>query len=463
MGDLKQALEEALAPDRVYSDMAGRTAYEFDASLARGRPDLVVTPVTAAEVARVVELAEKFGAPLVARGAGTGLSGGAIASRGGIVVAFTRMDRILQLEPRDRLAIVEPGVVNDRLTVAAEEHGLYYAPDPSSQRICTLGGNVAENAGGAHCLAHGTTTNYVLGVEVAVAGGRLVWLGGPAGDVAGYDLRGAMVGSEGTLGMVTKIALRLRRAPEAVRTLLAAFAGVGEAGEAVTRIIGAGILPGALELMDGMTVRAVERALRPGFPEDARAILLVELEGVEEGLGEEMARIEEICGESATETRLAQNEAERAALWRGRKGARTVLGNLRPNYYVHDAVVPRSRVPEALAAIEIVAAKYELPVATYLHAGDGNLHPNVLFDASDPAEEERAMKAGEEILYLCLEMGGALSGEHGIGLEKRSYMDAVLTPEDQAAMQRVGAAFDPEGRFNPGKIFADEPANGASS
>ena len=461
MGNLRRALEEALAPERVFTDMAGRTAYEFDASLARGKPDTVVLPETAEEVARVVELAEEFGTPLVARGAGTGLSGGAIASAGGIVVAFTRMDRILKLDARDRVAIVEPGVVNARLTTAAEEHGLYYAPDPSSQRICTLGGNVAENSGGAHCLAHGTTTNYVLGVEVALAGGRLVWLGGAAGDTEGYDLRGAMVGSEGTLGMVTKIALRLRRAPETVRTLLASFEGVREAGAAVTRIIAAGILPVALELMDEMTVRAVEEALHPGFPMDAGAILLVELEGVEEGLGEEMARIEEICGESATETRLAKNEAERAALWRGRKGARTVLGNLRPNYYVHDAVVPRSRVPEALEAIEKVATKYEMPVATYLHAGDGNLHPNVLFDATDPEEEDRAMTAGEEILHVCLDMGGALSGEHGIGLEKRSYMDSVLTPADQAAMQRVGAAFDPEGRFNPGKIFAGPHRDGA--
>ena len=280
-----EALEEALAPERVFSSLAGRTAYEFDASLARGKPDMVVTPITAREVAAVVGVAEKFGTVLVARGAGTGLSGGAIASRGGIVVAFTRMDRILRLEPRDRLAIVEPGVVNDRLTAAASEHGLYYAPDPSSQRICTLGGNVAETAGGAHCLAHGTTTNYVLGVEVALAGGRLAWLGGAAGGGAGYDLRGAMVGSEGTLGMVTKIALRLRRAPEAVRTLLAAFAGVREAGETVTRIIAAGILPVALELMDGMTVRAVERALRAGFPADAGAVLLIELEGVGGGVG----------------------------------------------------------------------------------------------------------------------------------------------------------------------------------
>ena len=418
---------------------------------------MVVLPESAEEVSRVMSLANEFGVPVVARGAGTGLSGGAVPSEGGIVVAFTRMDRILQLDARDRRAVVEPGVVNDGLTTAAAAHGLYYAPDPSSQRICTLGGNVAENSGGAHCLAHGTTTNYVLGLEVVLAGGGLVWLGSAAGNAVGYDLRGVMVGSEGTLGIVTKIALRLRRAPESVRTLLAAFTGVRAAGEAVTGIIAAGILPVALELMDGTTAAAVEAALKPGFPPAAGAILIVEIEGVEEGLAEEMARIEAICGQSATETKLAKTEAERTALWRGRKGARTVLGNLRPDYYVHDAVVPRSRVPEALEAIEAVARKHRMPVATYLHAGDGNLHPNVLFDATDPAEFDRAMQAGQNILQMCLDLGGTLSGEHGIGLEKRDYMDAVLAPRDQAAMLNVGAAFDPENRLNPGKIFPDRP------
>jgi glycolate oxidase len=454
---LIRALERALTADRVFGDAAGRTAYEFDASLAHGRPRVVVLPESAEEVRRVVAVAREFDLPVVPRGAGTGLSGGAIPSEGGIVVAFTRMDRILEVDPRDRRALVEPGVVNDRLTTAAAKHGLYYAPDPSSQRICTLGGNVAENSGGAHCLAHGTTTNYVLGLEVALAGGGLVWLGSDAGDAAGYDLRGAVVGSEGTLGIVTKIALRLRRAPEAVRTLLAAFSGVRAAGEAVTEIIAAGILPVALELVDGMTAQAVEEVLHAGFPPDAGAILLVEIEGVEDGLDAEVERIEAICRGSATTTRRAQTEAERAALWRGRKGARTVLGNLRPDYYVHDAVVPRSRIPDALEAIEAVAAKYQMPVATYLHAGDGNLHPNVLFDAADPAEFERAMQAGSEILHLCLDLGGVLSGEHGIGLEKRAYMDAVLAPADQAAMRSVGAAFDPQDRLNPGKIFPDPP------
>ncbi len=454
MPGLIRALERALESDRVFGDAAGRTAYEFDASLAHGRPRAVVLPESAAEVCRVVGVAREFDLPVVPRGAGTGLSGGAIPSQGGIVMAFTRMDRILDVDRRDRRALVEPGVVNDRLTTAAAEHGLYYAPDPSSQRICTLGGNVAENSGGAHCLAHGTTTNYVLGLEVALADGGLAWLGADAG----YDLRGTMVGSEGTLGIVTKIALRLRRPPEAVRTLLAAFTGVRAAGEAVTEIIAAGILPVALELVDGMTARAVEEALQAGFPPDAGAVLLLGIEGVEDGLDAEMEQIEAICRGSATETRLAQSEAERAALWRGRKGARTVLGNLRPDYYVHDAVVPRSRLPDALEAIEAVAEKHQMPVATYLHAGDGNLHPNVLFDATDPEEFEQAMQAGSEILHLCLDLGGVLSGEHGIGLEKRAYIDAMLAPADQAAMRRVGAAFDPQERLNPGKIFPDPPS-----
>jgi glycolate oxidase len=454
MGTLWQALEHILRPNQVFKDLAVRTAYEFDASLARGRPDTVVIPETAAEVVKVVQVAEEYGVPLVARGAGTGLSGGAIANRGGIVIAFTRMDRILRIDKRNRLAIVEPGLINDRLTTEVSKHGLYYAPDPSSQRVCTLGGNVAENSGGAHCLAHGTTTNYVAGLEVVIAGGQRIWLDDPASDSEGYDLRGVMVGSEGTLGIVTKIALKLRRKPEAVKTLLASFSGVFDAGKAVTTIIEAGILPVALELMDKMTVQAVEAALHPGFPTNAGAVLLVETEGVIEGLGEEMTQIQEICNQSALETRLAEGPDEQAALWRGRKGARTVLGSLRPNYYVHDAVVPRSKVPEALEAIQQVANKYKMPVATYLHAGDGNIHPNVLFDASNSEEEDRAMSAGHEILQICLKLGGVLSGEHGIGLEKRAFMDESLTPEDQAAMQVLETVFDPKRLLNPGKIFA---------
>lgn len=454
MGTLWQALEHILRPNQVFKDLAVRTAYEFDASLARGRPDTVVIPETAAEVVKVVQVAEEYGVPLVARGAGTGLSGGAIANRGGIVIAFTRMDRILRIDKRNRLAIVEPGLINDRLTTEVSKHGLYYAPDPSSQRVCTLGGNVAENSGGAHCLAHGTTTNYVAGLEVVIAGGQRIWLDDPASDSEGYDLRGVMVGSEGTLGIVTKIALKLRRKPEAVKTLLASFSGVFDAGKAVTTIIEAGILPVALELMDKMTVQAVEAALHPGFPTNAGAVLLVETEGVIEGLGAEMTQIQEICNQSALETRLAEGPDEQAALWRGRKGARTVLGSLRPNYYVHDAVVPRSKVPEALEAIQQVANKYKMPVATYLHAGDGNIHPNVLFDASNSEEEDRAMSAGHEILQICLKLGGVLSGEHGIGLEKRAFMDESLTPEDQAAMQVLETVFDPKRLLNPGKIFA---------
>lgn len=454
MGTLWQALEHILRPNQVFKDLAVRTAYEFDASLARGRPDTVVIPETAAEVVKVVQVAEEYGVPLVARGAGTGLSGGAIANRGGIVIAFTRMDRILRIDKRNRLAIVEPGLINDRLTTEVSKHGLYYAPDPSSQRVCTLGGNVAENSGGAHCLAHGTTTNYVAGLEVVIAGGQRIWLDDPASDSEGYDLRGVMVGSEGTLGIVTKIALKLRRKPEAVKTLLASFSGVFDAGKAVTTIIEAGILPVALELMDKMTVQAVEAALHPGFPTNAGAVLLVETEGVIEGLGAEMTQIQEICNQSALETRLAEGPDEQAALWRGRKGARTVLGSLRPNYYVHDAVVPRSKVPEALEAIQQVANKYKMPVATYLHAGDGNIHPNVLFDASNSEEEDRAMSTGHEILQICLKLGGVLSGEHGIGLEKRAFMDESLTPEDQAAMQVLETVFDPKRLLNPGKIFA---------
>ena len=455
---LVTGLQAALGRRRVLDAPAATTAYEYDASLARSRPDIVVFPESAEEVALVVKRAGEARLPVVARGAGTGLSGGSVPSAGGVVICFTWMNRILELDPRNRLAVVEPGVINADLTRAAHSSGLYYAPDPSSEKICTLGGNVAENSGGAHCLAHGTTTNYVLGLEVVLAGGRIARFGSLGGETSGYDLTGLAVGSEGTLGIVTKIALRLRRRAEDVRTLLMSFADVRSAGQAVTDVIAAGILPVALELMDARTVRAVEEALHPGFPADAGAILLVETEGVREGLDGESERIAALCrAAGATTTRLAENASQRDAFWAGRKGARSVLGRLRPNYYVHDGVVPRTKIAEALEAIEEIASRHELPVATYLHAGDGNIHPNILFDAADPDEARRSAEAGREILKLCVDMGGTLSGEHGIGVEKRPYMSWVFSAADLSAMRRVKEAFDPANALNPGKILEAAP------
>ena len=453
---LRAALESVLDRSRVLSDDATLTSYEYDASLARSKPEFVIFPESTHEVAEAVKVARSHGANILARGAGTGLSGGAVPVAGGVVICLVRMDRIIDIDPRNRSAVVEPGVVNVDLSRAAEPFGLYYAPDPSSQTTCTLGGNVAENSGGAHCLAHGTTTNYVLGLEVVTAGGETCWLGSRSGEPQGFDLTGVFVGSEGTFGIVTKIMLRLRRKPEAVRTLLVAFPDIRSAGEAVSNVIAAGIVPVALELMDGTTVRAVETALKSGFPIDAGAVLLVEIEGVEGGLDEDIRAIQDLIESAgASMSRLVLDEDERARLWAGRKKARSVLGTLAPNYYVHDGVVPRTKIADALDAIGRVAAKYGLPVATYLHAGDGNIHPNVLFDASDRDEALRAEKAGEEILRTCVDLGGALSGEHGIGIEKQNFLGWSYSKEDQARMLDVKAAFDPSGALNPGKVFPE--------
>ena len=447
-------MESALDRDRVLCDDAALTSYEYDASLARSKPEFVIFPESTQEIAEAVKVARSHGANILARGAGTGLSGGAVPVAGGVVICLVRMDRIIEIDPRNRLAVVEPGVVNVDLSRAAAPFELYYAPDPSSQTTCTLGGNVAENSGGAHCLAHGTTTNYVLGLEVITAGGETCWLGSRFGEPQGFDLTGVFVGSEGTFGIVTKIMLRLRRKPEAVRTLLAAFPDVRTAGEAVSIVIAAGVVPVALELMDGMTVRAVETALRAGFPSDAGAVLLVEIEGVEDGLDDDIRAIQDLLESAgASMSRMALDEADRARLWAGRKKARSVLGTLAPNYYVHDGVVPRTKIADALDVIGRVATKYGLPVATYLHAGDGNIHPNVLFDASDRDEALRAQKAGEEILRTCVDLGGALSGEHGIGIEKQNFLGWTYSKGDQARMLNVKSAFDPSGALNPGKVF----------
>ncbi len=447
-------LKSAVGPERVVNDQASLAAYEYDASLARSRPEFVVFPETTREVSDVVKIARAWRMPVLARGAGTGLSGGAVPVSGGVVMCFARMNRIIEIDVRNRLALVEPGVINADLGAAAERMGLYYAPDPSSEKICTLGGNVAENSGGAHCLAHGTTTNYVLGAEVVTADGTVCWLGSARGDPDGYDLVGVFVGSEGTFGIVTRVLLRLRRKPEGIRTLLAAFPDVQSSGNAVSRVIAAGSVPVALELMDGTTVRAVEAAAQPGFPTDAGAVLLVEVEGVEDGLDGEIRSIQEILTSAgASSTRLAEGPDDRSRLWAGRKKARSVLGTLAPNYYVHDGVVPRTQIAKALEVAVAAGKRHGLTVATYLHAGDGNIHPNVLFDASNQRETDNAALAGKEILKACVDLGGALSGEHGIGVEKQEFLGWSYTNEDQSAMRRVKSAFDPSGIFNPGKVL----------
>ncbi len=429
-------------------------AFEYDGTIEKAQPQAVAFPTTAQQVAEVVRIALDAELPVVPRGAGTGLSGGAVAALGGVVVALTRMKRILEIDPVDRLAVVEPGVVNLELSKAAAPHGLYYAPDPSSQRVCTLGGNVAENAGGPHCLAYGVTTNHVLGLEVVLPDGDIAWLGGRARETSGYDLRGLFVGSEGTLGIATKIIVRLLPNPEATRTLLAIFDEVDQASEAVSAIIGRGIVPSALEMMDREIIRAVEPALHVGYPMDAGAVLLIEVDGLHETVAEQAAAVGEVCLEQgAREVREAEEAAERERLWAGRKGSISALGRLAPNYYVLDGVVPRTKLVQVLRQIYETCERHGFPVANVFHAGDGNLHPNILFDERRPGETARVLEVGAEIMRLCVDAGGSISGEHGVGMEKRSFMEWIFSEADMAAMAKVKAAFGANELYNPCKLF----------
>ena len=447
-------LQAIVGDDYVVHEPEDLIVFEYDGSVDRALPQAVVLPASTIEVSEVVKVAAREGMPIVARGAGTGLSGGAIAEEGGIVVALTRMTRILEIDAGNRLAVVEPGVVNIELSDAAEEHGLYYAPDPSSQKVCTIGGNVAENSGGPHCLAYGVTTNHVLGMEVVLADGSVQWFGDNTRETPGYDLRGIMIGSEGTLAIVTKIAVRLLRRPEAVRTLLAVFEKLDDASAAVSGIIGAGIVPAAIEMMDRLCIEAVEPAVNAGYPAGAAAVLLVEVDGLAEAVEEEAEEIERVCKEyRPMEIRTAADASERERLWAGRKGVLGALGRLAPNYYLVDGTIPRTKLLEVLTSINEIGERLRLPIANLLHAGDGNLHPSVLFDERDADQKRRAMEAGGEILKLCVETGGVLSGEHGIGLEKQEYMPLMFTDADMEAMSRLLPAFATGGKLNPGKIF----------
>ncbi|MSQ07692.1 MAG: FAD-binding protein [Dehalococcoidia bacterium] len=416
--------------------------YEYDGSIDRAMPGAVVLPGDADQAAECVRIANRYGLDIVPRGAGTGLSGGAIPLRNSLVIALTRLSRILEVDVENRVAIVEPGVVNLDLTTAVAKHGLYYAPDPSSQRACTIGGNVAENAGGPHCLAYGVTTNHVMGVEVVLADGTIVWLGGDAREWPGYDLRGVFIGSEGTLGIATKIAVRLLRAPEAVKTLLAAFRTMDDASQAVSDIIAAGIIPAALEMMDAVTIKACEAVYHPGYPADAEAVLIVEVDGLREHVAEESEQCEAILRRnSASEIRAATDAAKRAELWATRKGAIGAMGTLAPNYYLVDGVSPRTKLKEVMRTVRAVGDELGLTIANVFHAGDGNIHPCILFDERKPGDVEKVIAAGHRILKACVEAGGALSGEHGIGIEKQAYMGMVFTPEDLEAMMRLRPAF----------------------
>ena len=435
--------------------------FEYDGSVDRAVPTAVVFPTSTHEVSDVVALAHREGIPVVPRGAGTGLSGGSIAVEGGIEIALTRMRHILEIDAANRIAVVEPGLVNLDLSQATARFGLFFAPDPSSQRACTIGGNVAENAGGPHCLRYGVTTNHVIGLEVVLEDGSVVWLGDRFRGWPGYDLVGAFVGSEGMMGVVTRVVARLLPVPQAVRTLLAVFPTIDQASSAVSRVIGSGMVPTALEMMDSMAIKAVETAMRFGYPEDAGAILLIEVDGLAEKVEEQAAEVEELCRrEGAREVRTASEAAERERLWAGRKGALGALGVLAPNYYLVDGVVPRTRLLEVLRRIGEIGRDAGLPIANVFHAGDGNLHPCILFDERQPDTMPRVLKAGGEILRACVDAGGTLTGEHGVGLEKKEYMPLIFSNADLDAMLKLREAFAPSGLFNPGKVFPGGPACG---
>jgi len=453
--DLAAALRDLLGSEKVLWAREDLLLYEYDGAVDIATPDAVVLPSETADVAKLARFCAEHAVPLVPRGAGTGLSGGAIPVEGGVVISFARMSKILEIDVPNLRAVVQPGLVNLHLSTAAAPHGLYFVPDPSSQKACTLGGNVAENSGGPHTLAYGVTTNHVTGLELVLSDGTIVRLGGKAIESDGYDLVGTFVGSEGTLGIVTEITVKLTPLPEDKRTLMAAFPTMDDASSTVSAIIGAGIVPSAIEMMDNLSTQAVEASVGAGYPLDAGGILLVEVDGVRDGLDELLARIETICrAEHATELRVAKTALERDRLWAGRKGAFAAMGRISADYYVQDGVIPRTKLPEVLRHVVDVGERYGLRIANVFHAGDGNLHPLILFDGSKgPAEVERVKEAGREILERCIEVGGSITGEHGVGMEKNCYMPLQYSPVDLAVMGRVKTAFDPLGLANPGKVF----------
>ena len=455
---LTRRLAKIVGKDAVLADERELVVYECDAyTLQRNSPTAVVLPRSTEEVAAVVRLCAEMDVPIIPRGAGTSLSGAVLAVDGGVMIALTRMNRVLNIDPRNRRALVEAGCVNAWITRDASAHGLFYAPDPSSQTACTIGGNIATTSGGPHTLKNGVTTNHVLGYEMILPDGTIEWLGAePDGgeEVGGYDLRGAAIGSEGMFGVVTTVLVRLMKTPPAFKTFLCVFESVDEASQAVSGIIAAGIVPAALEMMDQLITQALEEAYHFGFPLDAGAVLIVELDGLAKGVEQQAKRVEEVCLQNnASEVRLAKDDAERAALWKCRKRAFGAIGRLSPNYVTQDGVVPRSKLPEIMRFIRSVSDKYELRIPNVFHAGDGNIHPLILYDEREPDQVKRALQAGHDILDKCIELGGSVTGEHGIGAEKIDFMSKQFAKDDLDAMQQLRRVFDPEKRCNPHKMF----------
>jgi glycolate oxidase subunit GlcD len=451
---LIERLREIVGAEYVLHSDMDLTLYGYDASLEKGKPDVVVIPDSTEEVSRVVSLAFQEKIPIIGRGSGTNLSGGTVPLKGGIVVHFSRMKRILEIDLPNRTVTVEPGVMTLDLQNLLLKQGYVYAPDPASQKVSTLGGNFGENSGGPHCLKYGVTTNHVLGAEVVLSDGTVIWTGGKSQDNPGYDLTGLLVGSEGTLGIVTKIMLKLIPAPEAVKTMLAIYNTIEDASNTVSAIIAEGIVPATLEMMDQLVLKAVEESVHAGYPLDAAAVLIIELDGMADGMDRQAEKIMETCKRhNVREVRMAKTDAERADLWAGRKGAFGAVARLKPSYLVCDGTVPRTKLPEVLNKVLEVGKKYSLPIGNVFHAGDGNLHPLILFDERDKGELERVYKAGSEILKICADAGGTISGEHGIGMEKLKEMSFVFSESDIGLMRHIKKAFDPYDLWNPGKVI----------
>jgi glycolate oxidase len=453
--ELIEELGRIVGPRGVVADPAALMTYDADGCVMdTGEPHVVVLPTSADQVSAVVRTATRYGLPIVPRGAGTGLSGGATAMQGGIVISTARMDKILQVDPRNGRVLCQPGVINWELSQYLKPYGYQFAPDPSSQKACTVGGNIANNSGGPHCLKYGITASHVLGVEMVLPDGSIIWTGEGSPAAPGYDLTGVITGSEGTIGLVTAAWLKLTRLPEAVRVVLALFPDIAGASNTVSQVIAGGFLPAALEIMDRLAIKAVNDMYKLGLPEAAGAALLIECDGVEDGLDELLGDITAICRRNgALEVRPARTLAEQNQVWAARKNAFGAMGRLAPTYYLADTVVPRTRLPYTMEQVGRISTEYRLPIANVFHAGDGNLHPIILFDRRDASQNQRALEAATSVMQVSIEQGGVISGEHGIGVEKQDYMTLLFTTDDLAAMAGLHQSFDPADLFNPGKVF----------
>jgi glycolate oxidase len=455
-------LRNILGPDGLVMSFEGRLVYECDMhTFYKGLPDAVALPTSAEQVQAIVRLCRREQVPIVPRGSGTGLIGGAMAPRGGVMVSTTRMNSILEVDLPNRCATVQPGLINLWLTNAVSERGWFFAPDPSSQMVSSIGGNVGTNAGGPHCLKHGITTNHVLGLELVTGSGERISVGGNVADRPGYDLTGVAVGAEGTFGLVTAITVRLLHAPEAVKTLLASFPTIEDASETVSAIIAGGIIPAALEMLDGVIIKAINAGTGAGYPPDADAVLLIELDGPRAEVEAQAERCAATCGSHrALDVRVARDDAERALLWKGRKEAAGAVGRLTPNWLLQDAVVPRSKLPAIMREMQAIAARHRVAFANVFHAGDGNLHPLILYDERTPGELERAVHANEDLLAACIALGGSVTGEHGVGVDKAKNLSMQYAEADLNFMYRLRRVFDPDGIMNPGKLLPSHPACG---